>query len=193
MFIRKSLIPSNSNSSIINSNNNNNSSNSNSKQSKLTSLWKSTDKTKSTIDTTNKISTTATTIATDTSTSSSTSISIIKATTATITTTNVAATSTNNNTTTPTTLTTSLHDSSGIILDKISFDFEDIKKSFHGEGRTITAEFNNFYLVACYVPNSGKESCRWINSQINEWMDGQMDGHGWTDRQIGWLIDWSIY
>jgi exonuclease III len=124
MFIRKSLIPSNSNSSIINSNSNNNSSNGNSKQSKLTSLWKSKDKTN----------------ATNTST------------------TNVAATSTNNNTTTPTTLTTSLHDSSGIILDKISFDFEDIKKSFHGEGRTITAEFNNFYLVACYVPNSGKES-----------------------------------
>jgi len=123
MFIRKSLIPSNSNSSIINSNSNNNSSNGNSKQSKLTSLWKSKDKTN-----------------------------------ATNTTTNVAATSTNNNTTTPTTLTTSLHDSSGIILDKISFDFEDIKKSFHGEGRTITAEFNNFYLVACYVPNSGKES-----------------------------------
>ena len=41
----------------------------------------------------------------------------------------------------------------------ISFDFEDDKRSFHGEGRTITVEFSHFYLVACYVPNSGKLSC----------------------------------
>ena len=41
-------------------------------------------------------------------------------------------------------------------VKNISFDFEDNKRSFHGEGRTITVEFTHFYLVACYVPNSGK-------------------------------------
>lgn len=40
-------------------------------------------------------------------------------------------------------------------LKSVSYDFENIKKQFDGEGRTITLEFDKFYLVACYVPNSG--------------------------------------
>ena len=41
-------------------------------------------------------------------------------------------------------------------LKAVSYDFENVKKQFDGEGRTITLEFDKFYLVACYVPNSGK-------------------------------------
>lgn len=162
MFIRKSLILSNSNSSTINNNNhhkNNNSSNGNgnSKQSKLTSLWKSKDKTINTT-TNTTINNTSSSSITDTPITSSTSTSIINTTTTTMITSNTTGTTTTTDTTTTndTNTTPFLHDSSSIILDKISFDFEDIKKSFHGEGRTITAEFNNFFLVACYVPNSGK-------------------------------------
>lgn len=53
--------------------------------------------------------------------------------------------------------TISLSDSKQITeLKSISYDFENIQKKFDGEGRTITLEFANFFLVACYVPNSGQ-------------------------------------
>lgn len=35
-----------------------------------------------------------------------------------------------------------------------------IKGKHNGEGRTITAEFDDFYLVNCYVPNSGQNLVR---------------------------------
>jgi exodeoxyribonuclease-3 len=39
---------------------------------------------------------------------------------------------------------------------------------FVGEGRTITIEFDQFYLVNCYVPNSGMELER-LDYRVNEW------------------------
>ena len=39
---------------------------------------------------------------------------------------------------------------------------------FNGEGRTITIEFPKFYLVACYVPNSG-DGLQRLNFRVNEW------------------------
>ncbi len=34
-------------------------------------------------------------------------------------------------------------------------DFENWNKAHEGEGRTITVEFDGFFLIVCYVPNSG--------------------------------------
>lgn len=51
---------------------------------------------------------------------------------------------------------------------KVSFDFEDESKCFHGEGRTITVEFSDFILVACYVPNSGEGLAR-LKYRVEEW------------------------
>lgn len=42
-----------------------------------------------------------------------------------------------------------------IILERISYDFEDEGAFLPGEGRTITLELNKFIVVGCYVPNSG--------------------------------------
>ena len=52
----------------------------------------------------------------------------------------------------------------------VSYDFEDYRKTKEhaGEGRTITVEFDTFYLVACYVPNSGEERKR-LNYRVEEW------------------------
>jgi exonuclease III len=36
------------------------------------------------------------------------------------------------------------------------------------EGRTITMEFEKFYLVAVYVPNSGA-ALKWKDYRCNEW------------------------
>jgi exodeoxyribonuclease III len=36
------------------------------------------------------------------------------------------------------------------------------------EGRTITLEFNKFFLVGVYVPNSGA-TLKWHDYRINEW------------------------
>ena len=46
----------------------------------------------------------------------------------------------------------------GIMVEKISYDFEDEGKlpQFSGEGRTITVEFDKFIFICCYVPNSGE-------------------------------------
>jgi exodeoxyribonuclease III len=44
-----------------------------------------------------------------------------------------------------------------------------IKSSIHDqEGRVITLEFDTFYLVAVYVPNSGGELLR-LDYRVNEW------------------------
>ncbi len=40
-------------------------------------------------------------------------------------------------------------------IEGIYYDFENMEKFFAGEGRTITIETDKFFLVACYVPNSG--------------------------------------
>lgn len=53
-------------------------------------------------------------------------------------------------------------------MERVSFDFEDETKCFHGEGRTITIEFTDFILVACYVPNSG-EGLKRIAYRVDEW------------------------
>lgn len=56
------------------------------------------------------------------------------------------------------------------VVEQVSYDFEDEGKRFNGEGRTITVEFSNFILVACYVPNSGEDLKR-LNYRIEEWLD----------------------
>jgi exodeoxyribonuclease III len=60
-----------------------------------------------------------------------------------------------------------------IQLQRVSFDFSDVKRMFAGEGRVITLEFNNLILVACYVPNTGdiidsKQQTR-QEYRVNEW------------------------
>ncbi len=54
------------------------------------------------------------------------------------------------------------------VVEQVSYDFEDEGKRFNGEGRTITIEFSNFILVACYVPNSGEDLKR-LNYRVEEW------------------------
>ncbi len=51
-----------------------------------------------------------------------------------------------------------------IVLEKISYDFEDEGAFLPGEGRTITLELNKFIVVGCYVPNSGKTMTDKISS-----------------------------
>lgn len=51
---------------------------------------------------------------------------------------------------------------------KVNYDFEDESKRFHGEGRTITVEFEHFIFVACYVPNSGEGLVR-LDYRVNQW------------------------
>lgn len=63
----------------------------------------------------------------------------------------------------PTMLTTAV-----TTMESVSFDFEDETKRFHGEGRTITVEFSDFILVACYVPNSGEGLVR-LKYRVEEW------------------------
>jgi exonuclease III len=51
---------------------------------------------------------------------------------------------------------------------KVSYDFEDENRCHEGEGRTITLETDKFFLVACYVPNSGEGLAR-LDYRIKEW------------------------
>ncbi len=44
-----------------------------------------------------------------------------------------------------------------LLTESVSFDFDDWVKAHDGEGRTIALEMDQFYLVNCYVPNSGNE------------------------------------
>ena len=56
--------------------------------------------------------------------------------------------------------------STGPRVLNVTFDLEDPK--LNGEGRTITIEFDSFFLVACYVPNSGQDLQR-LNYRLQEW------------------------
>jgi hypothetical protein len=49
---------------------------------------------------------------------------------------------------------------------RTEFDFEGTKHA--GEGRTIVLELDSFFLIACYVPNSGQNLER-LDYRINEW------------------------
>jgi exonuclease III len=51
-------------------------------------------------------------------------------------------------------------------LLKVVCDIDDSKHG--GEGRVICAELDSFFLVGCYVPNSGQELVR-LDYRINEW------------------------
>jgi hypothetical protein len=51
---------------------------------------------------------------------------------------------------------------------KVDYDLKD--KRFAGEGRTITVEFPDFYLVNCYVPNSGQRLER-LSYRTSEWSE----------------------
>lgn len=48
----------------------------------------------------------------------------------------------------------------------VKFDLDD--KKFSGEGRTVTIEFDTFYFIGCYVPNSGQNLER-LDYRVNEW------------------------
>ena len=41
-------------------------------------------------------------------------------------------------------------------------------RGYTDEGRTLTLEFDGFYLVTAYVPNSGQDLKR-LGYRINEW------------------------
>lgn len=56
-------------------------------------------------------------------------------------------------------------DSSLNVID-VKYELDD--KKFAGEGRTITIEFDNFYFIGCYVPNSGQNLER-LDYRVNEW------------------------
>jgi len=64
--------------------------------------------------------------------------------------------------------TTSSNEPKDIIVERISYDFEDEGRFLPGEGRTITIETNKFIIVGCYVPNSGDGLVR-LNYRLNEW------------------------
>ncbi len=44
----------------------------------------------------------------------------------------------------------------------IYYDFDNMERFLPGEGRTITIETEKFFLVACYVPNSGNCSALFV-------------------------------
>lgn len=58
-----------------------------------------------------------------------------------------------------------IHDSD-LSVENVFYDLNDSR--FIGEGRTITVEFNKFYLVACYVPNSG-QNLEKLDYRVDEW------------------------
>jgi exodeoxyribonuclease III len=49
----------------------------------------------------------------------------------------------------------------------VTYDF-DIQKHAQ-EGRVVTAEFEKFFLVSVYVPNSGVDGLNRLKYRINEW------------------------
>ena len=62
---------------------------------------------------------------------------------------------------------------------KVTYDFgEDIHRH---EGRVITAEYDGFYLVCCYTPNSRRDLCRL--SYRMEWEDAIREYLGELDRE----------
>lgn len=60
-----------------------------------------------------------------------------------------------------------------ILEEKKKFHVVSVKcdlpdQRFNGEGRVITVEFDNFYLINCYVPNSGEGLVR-LSYRVSEW------------------------
>lgn len=53
-----------------------------------------------------------------------------------------------------------------ISTESVKLELDD--ERFCGEGRTITVEFDKFFLVACYVPNSGQNLER-LHYRVTEW------------------------
>lgn len=54
------------------------------------------------------------------------------------------------------------------LVEPISVSYDLGIKKHDQEGRTITAEFDKFYLVACYVPNAGQNLNR-LDYRVKEW------------------------
>jgi exodeoxyribonuclease III len=74
----------------------------------------------------------------------------------------------------------SLSSNDPLTVLKVDYDLKD--KRFSGEGRTITVEFPNFFLVNCYVPNSGQRLER-LNYRTSEWSDDpHLRCHAHLDR-----------
>lgn len=53
-----------------------------------------------------------------------------------------------------------------VTVQSVRYELPDSR--FAGEGRTITLEFPSFFLVACYVPNSGMDLAR-LTYRVEEW------------------------
>lgn len=72
--------------------------------------------------------------------------------------------------TTDTSTTSSTHGSVSTFhpLTVLNVNYELKDEIYCGEGRTITIEFPHFYIVNCYVPNSGQRLER-LSYRINEW------------------------
>lgn len=83
-----------------------------------------------------------------------------------ITPTEVTSTSTTTTPTTSTTEVTSTEKLHPLTVLNVEYELKDDK--FSGEGRTITIEFPDFYLVNCYVPNSGQKLER-LTYRTEEW------------------------
>ena len=65
------------------------------------------------------------------------------------------------------TVSTTADATSPIVVQSVKYELENNPK-LCGEGRTITVEFDKFYLVACYVPNSGQTLER-LDFRVDEW------------------------
>ena len=53
-----------------------------------------------------------------------------------------------------------------LLVHNITYDVDD--KQHGGEGRLITVELEKFYLICCYVPNSGQALDR-LEYRLSEW------------------------
>lgn len=51
-------------------------------------------------------------------------------------------------------------------IQSVKYEFDDAK--FSGEGRTITVDLGLFYVIGCYVPNSGQNLER-LDYRVKEW------------------------
>jgi len=58
------------------------------------------------------------------------------------------------------------HINPDLVVRNVEYDMGD--ENFKGEGRTITIEFDKFFFVVSYVPNSG-DDLRRLDYRINEW------------------------
>jgi exonuclease III len=55
-----------------------------------------------------------------------------------------------------------------LTVEKVSFHFDEIERSHHGEGTSIAVETNILYLVVVYVPNSG-DGLKRLDYRVKEW------------------------